>query len=86
MRAKCHINNIGQRHSSKNCHFFRDTTKTTTGTALAAHTKRTLTLSTTLSDLKVVAGDRLRVRVAATGTLANTVAEPVFTLRFAWRL
>lgn len=63
-----------------------NTTKTTTGSALAAHTKRTLTLSTTLSDLKVVAGDRLRVRVAATGTLANTVAEPVFTLRFAWRL
>lgn len=59
-----------------------NTTKATGGTAISANTVRELTLSTTPNDLKVVAGDRLRVRAAATGTLANTVTFPSYTLRF----
>lgn len=50
-----------------------NTTKTTGGTALAANTKRSLSLTATGADLIVTKGDRLRVRAAATGTLANTV-------------
>jgi hypothetical protein len=59
-----------------------NTTKVTGGTALAANTKRALTLTATGGDLAVVAGDRLRIRVAATGTLANTVTGSAFLLRF----
>lgn len=59
-----------------------NTTKATGGTALAANTKRSLTLTATSADLVVVAGDRIRVRAAATGTLANTVTFPAYILRF----
>jgi hypothetical protein len=54
-----------------------NTTKATGGTALAASTKRALTLSTTTADLSVVEGDVLRVRFAATGTLAGAVTRPI---------
>lgn len=54
-----------------------NTTKTTGGTALAASTKRTLTLSSTVADLAVVEGDVLRIRFAATGTLAGAVTRPL---------
>lgn len=54
-----------------------NTTKSTGGTALAASTKRTLTLSTTTADLAVVEGDILRVRFAASGTLAGAVTRPI---------
>lgn len=50
-----------------------NTTKTTTGTAISANTRRQLTLTSTAADLVVTKGDRLRVRAAATGTLANTI-------------
>lgn len=59
-----------------------NTTKATGGTALAANTKRTLTLSSTTASLSVTAGDRLRIRAAATGTLANTVTFPAYVVRF----
>lgn len=59
-----------------------NTTKTTGGTALSANTKRTLTLNGTAANLVVAAGDRLRLRAAATGTLANTVTFPVWQLTF----
>jgi hypothetical protein len=59
-----------------------NTTQVTGGTAIAANTKRTLTLNATAANLVVAAGDRLRVRAAATGTLANTVSFPVFLLKF----
>jgi hypothetical protein len=59
-----------------------NTTKATGGTALAANTLRTLTLSGTAANLVVAAGDRLRCRAAATGTLANTVTFPVWQLTF----
>lgn len=60
-----------------------NTTKATGGTALAANTKRALTLHGTAANLAVAAGDRLLIRVAASGTLANTVTFPTFLLRFA---
>jgi len=59
-----------------------NTTKATGGTALAANTKRSLTLHGTGANLAVTAGDRLLIRVAASGTLANTVTFPAFVLRF----
>ena len=59
-----------------------NTTKATGGTALAANTKRSLTVTATGGDLVVTAGDRLLIRAAATGTLANTVTFPVYSARF----
>lgn len=60
-----------------------NTTKATGGASLAANTKRSLTVTTTAGNLAVVSGDRLRIRAAASGTLANTVTAPVYLLRFA---
>lgn len=54
-----------------------NTTKATGGTALAAQTKRTLTKSGTAANLEVTEGDTLRIRAAATGTLAGTVTNSV---------
>lgn len=59
-----------------------NTTQTTGGTALSANARRSLTLNGTAANLIVVAGDRLRLRAAATGTLANTVTFPVYNLKF----
>jgi len=59
-----------------------NTTKTTGGTALSANTRRTLTLNTTVNNLQVTEGERIRVRCAATGTLAGTVTFPAFLLLF----
>lgn len=59
-----------------------NTTKATGGTALSANTKRSLSLSGTGANLIVAAGDRLRLRATATGTLANTVTGFKCTLRF----
>lgn len=58
-----------------------NTTKATGGTAIAANTKRALTVHATAANLAVAAGDRLRIRAAATGTLANTVTFAAFLLR-----
>lgn len=59
-----------------------NTTKATGGSALAANTKRTLSLHGTAANLVVAAGDRLRIRAAATGTLANTVTGSTLGIRF----
>src|SRR5436305_1935772 len=59
-----------------------NTTKTTGGSAIGANTKRTLTLSSTTNNLQVVQGDRIRVRAAVTGTLANTVTFPNYLIQF----
>ena len=59
-----------------------NTTKATGGTALSANTKRTLTLHGTPANLDVVQGDRLLIRAAASGTLANTVTFPTYCCRF----
>lgn len=57
-----------------------NTTKVTGGTALAANARRNLTLTGTAADLVVARGDRIRIRAAATGTLANTVTFPTYAL------
>jgi hypothetical protein len=59
-----------------------NTTKTTTGAAIAAHTQRTLTLNGTAANLIVTRNDRLRFTATATGTLANTVTGGVLVLVF----
>lgn len=58
------------------------TTRVTGGTAITADSKYTLALSSTVSDLGIVQGDRIRIRAASTGTLANTVTFPVYLLLF----
>lgn len=60
-----------------------ETTKATGGTAIVAGAKREMTLTATSADLAVAAGDRLRIRATATGTLPNTVTFPVYLLVFA---
>jgi hypothetical protein len=59
-----------------------NTTKSTGGTALTANALRVLTLNATAANLVVSAGDRLRLRAAVTGTLANTVTFPVYNVNF----
>ncbi len=59
-----------------------NTTKSTGGSGLVADARRTLTVSTTPANLNVKQGDRIRIRAAATGTLANTVTFPVYQLIF----
>lgn len=59
-----------------------NTTKATGGSALAANTKRTLAISGTPANLPVTQGDRLLIRAAVTGTLANSVTFPVYQLIF----
>lgn len=59
-----------------------NTSKATGGSALVANTKRDLSLHGTAGNLAVTAGDRLRFRVAATGTLGNTLTYPSITLIF----
>lgn len=59
-----------------------NTTKATGGTGLAISTKRALTVHGTAANLVVAQGDLLRIRATVTGTLANTVTRPVYTLRF----
>jgi len=80
------ITNLGQAGAGSNpilAATAANTTQVTGGTALAANTKRSLTLNGTGSNLIVVAGDRLRVRAVATGTLANTVTFSTYEIRFA---
>lgn len=57
-----------------------NTTKATGGTAIVADSKRVLTLHGTAANLVVTKGDRLLIRVAATGTLANTVTHSTYCL------
>jgi len=59
-----------------------NTTRATGGAAIAANTKKSLTVHGTAANVAVTAGDRLLVRAAATGTLANTVTFPTYILRF----
>lgn len=59
-----------------------NTTKATGGAAIAANTKRDLTLNATPANLVVQAGQRIRFRAAASGTPANTITYPVVQLIF----
>lgn len=59
-----------------------NTTKSTGGSALAANTRRNLTVSSVAADIRVAVGDRLRIRYAASGTLAGTVTQSQCLLIF----
>ena len=75
------ITNLGQAGSGTNpilAATAANTTQVTGGSAIAANTKRTLTLNATSSNLLVTKGDRIKVRATATGTLANTVTFPSY--------
>lgn len=79
------ITNLAQNGSGSNpllAATAANTTQATGGSGIAANTKRSLTLNGTASNLLVTAGDRLRVRFAATGTLANTVTFSKVVIRF----
>ena len=56
-----------------------NTTKATGGSAISADTKRSLVVG---SNRGIEEGDRLKIRAATTGTLANTVTNSVYVLRF----
>jgi hypothetical protein len=58
-----------------------ETTKATGGSAIVADTRRELAVSSTLVDKQMVLGDRIRIRAAVTGTLANTVTFPVYLIQ-----
>lgn len=55
-----------------------NTTKATGGSALAANTPRSFSLTSTAADLNVTEGDVLRIRATATGTLAGAVTRPMW--------
>jgi hypothetical protein len=79
------LTNLGQAGSGSNPMLAAtapNTTQATGGTAFAANTKRAFTVNGTGSNLIVAAGDRLRLRFAATGTLANTITFTMCTARF----
>lgn len=59
-----------------------NTTKTTGGSAISANTVRSLSVSDALSNTQVTQGDRIRIRAAVTGTLANTVTFPNYLILF----
>jgi len=75
------ITNLGQDGAGTNVILGTENTKVTGGSAIAANTKRTFTLTTTINDLNVVEGDRIRIRAAVTETLANTVTFPVYLIQ-----
>lgn len=59
-----------------------NTTKATGGAALTANARRQLALNGTPANLNVAAGDKLRIRMAVTGTLGSAVNGPLFLVRF----
>jgi hypothetical protein len=73
------ITNLGQAGAGSNALLAAtdpNTTKATGGSALLANTRRDLTLHGTAANLDLVEGDRLRIRYAASGTLAGAVTRP----------
>lgn len=75
------ITNLGQDGTGTSAILGTENTKVTGGSAITADTKRTFTLSSTINDLNVVEGDRIRIRAAVTNTLANTVTFPVYLIQ-----
>jgi len=57
-----------------------NTTKATGGSAIVANAPRTLTLTATLSGLKVSKGDMLNFKATVTNTLANSVPTPIYLI------
>ena len=79
------ITNLGQAGSGSTAILAAtdaNTTKATGGTGITANARRNLVLNATPANLAVVAGDRLRIRAAATGTLAGAVGGNVYLLQF----
>lgn len=60
-----------------------NTTKATGGVAVAAVIGRSLTVSGTAANLRVLAGDVIAVTSTPTGTLANAIDKPTVRLRIA---
>ena len=72
------ITNLGQAGSGSTAILAAaNTTMATGGSAIAANTKRTLTLSSTAADLAVTEGDRLLVRFSVTGEIGGAVTRPI---------
>lgn len=59
-----------------------NTTQVTGGSAIAALTKRAMTVHGTAANLVIVKGDRIRITATPTGTLANTETLPIYSLTF----
>lgn len=57
-----------------------NSTNSTGGSAIAANTKRALTLHSTAANLSVTEGDRLKFLSTAAGTTANTNTHSVVTI------
>lgn len=79
------ITNLGQAGSGSTAMLAAtdtNTTKATGGTGLTANSRRSLSLSATAGNTKVNKGDVLRVRYAASGTLAGAVSGATTLLRF----
>ncbi len=74
------ITNLGQDGTGTASLLGTETTQATGGSAISANTKRSFSLTSTLNDLQLIEGDRIRIRAAATGTLANTVTFPNYLL------
>lgn len=74
------IVNLGQAGAGTGDLLGTNNTTVTNGSAISANTKRTFTLTTTLNNLNIIQGDRIRIRAAVTGTLANTVTFPVYLI------
>lgn len=59
-----------------------NTTKLTGGSGIVQFARKTLTISSTISNLAVKAGDGLRLYVTVTGTLGGAVTGGTMILRF----
>ncbi len=78
------ITNLGQDGSGSTAMLAAtdpNTTKATGGSALVANSRRELVLHATAANLAIVEGDRLRIRFAASGTLAGAVTRPVANVK-----
>jgi hypothetical protein len=78
------VTNLGQGGAGSNALLAAtdpNTTKATGGTALTANARRALTLHGTSGNLVVAKGDVIRLRAAATGTLAGAINNPCYTVR-----
>ena len=75
------LTNLGQAGAGTGALLGTNNTTVTNGSAIAANTKRTFVLTTALNDLNVIQGDRIRIRAAVTGTLANSVTFPVYLIQ-----
>lgn len=74
------IVNLGQSGAGTGELLGTNNTTVTNGSAISANTKKTFALTTTLNNLNIIQGDRIRIRATVTGTLANAVTFPVYLI------